>query len=87
MGAKVLVSSEKQINESYMRYYMLRINKGMSDKEVADAAGVALSALANWRTGKAMPSVKTLFKLAQYLDTQVSYLVEGRYIDPAGIAT
>ena len=47
MGAKVLVSSDEQLKDSYMRYYMLRINKGMSDKEVSDAAGVALSAIAN----------------------------------------
>lgn len=87
MGAKVLVSSDEQLKDSYMRYYMLRINKGMSDKEVSDAAGVALSAIANWRTGKAMPSIKTLYKLANYFDTQVSYLVEGVYIDPAGVAT
>ena len=87
MGQTLLITSNEQINASYMRYYHLRINRGMTDQDVAKTLHIGLNAFINWRTGKAIPSIKNLYKLAQYFDTQVSYITDGVSLNADGIAT
>lgn len=79
-------TNSAEIMAGYKRYYMLRINKGMTDREIADTVNISYNALINWRMGRAVPSIKNLYKLAQYFGTQVSYLIEGVHVDNAGIA-
>lgn len=86
MSATVLLTSDEQIKESYMRYYLMRINMGLTDNDVAKNLKMSLNALINWRTGKAMPSLKNLTKLARYFDVQVSFITNGVYVGKDGIA-
>lgn len=75
---------KKQINDSYMRYYKLRINRGLSDKEVSEMVGVSYNAIVNWAKGRYIPATKVLYKIALFFDTQPSYIATGEYLNPNG---
>ena len=61
---------------SYSKYFRIRVNKGMSDYEVANKAGVDYGILSRWKTGKATPTPKTVFKIANVLAVNVTDMLE-----------
>lgn len=66
------IATRDEIISSYKRFYKFRIDKGMTDADVCERAGVGRGVLSGWRTGKHLPSVKTLYKFAQIVGANVS---------------
>ena len=53
----------------------LRVSKGVTQEEVANAIGVAKSTFAKYDRGEREPNFATLVKIAQYFDTTTDYLL------------
>lgn len=77
MATSTIIADSSQIKESYLRYYALRLNHGFTDADVAERLKIAGSTLYYWKKGEKMPSVRNLFRIAQLLDTQASYIANG----------
>lgn len=56
---------------------LLRKEKGMTQKELADKLGVTDKAVSRWETGKNYPDIETLKKLAEVLEVSVNELLQG----------
>ncbi|WP_425357400.1 helix-turn-helix domain-containing protein [Mahella australiensis] len=54
----------------------LRINKKIKQIELAKAAGISNSFLSDIENGRTMPSLKTLYKLADALDVSITVFLE-----------
>ena len=63
---------------------LLRKRRNLSQQEVADAVNVARSTYTQYETGKRLPSIDVLTKLAEYFDSTVDYLL-GREEEPEPI--
>ena len=63
------------------RLKQLRLEKNMTQKELADHLGVATNAYQNYEYDKRDMNIKTLTVLADYFDVSIDYLV-GRSNDP-----
>lgn len=55
----------------------LRKQRGLSQEELAEKAGVSRQAVSNWERGVAMPDVEMLNRLATLFDVDLSSLVNG----------
>lgn len=66
------IATRDEIISSYQRFYKYRIDKGMTDADVCERADVGRGVLSSWRNGKHLPSIKTLYKLAQVVGANVS---------------
>ena len=53
----------------------LRVEMGLSQKELADALSTTQRNVCNWETGKYEPDYKTLIKIAKFFDTTTDYLL------------
>lgn len=53
----------------------LRTNKGVTQKEVAYAIGIALTTYANYEQGTREPSIETIVKLCKYFECSADYLL------------
>lgn len=58
----------------YKEFEQLLQNRGLSSYKVAKDTGVSQTALSNWRSGKSLPTTKTLQKLADYFGVTIDYL-------------
>ena len=56
--------------EKNLKYY--RLQKNMSKKDLAEACGVTLMAISNYESGKRMPDINTISKLADALDVRIT---------------
>lgn len=54
----------------------LRESKNMTQEQLADLVGVERAAVAMWETGKSIPRVQTLLKLAKTFNCTIEELVE-----------
>lgn len=54
----------------------LRINRGLSRKQVAELVGVTASMVGMYENGERLPSLSVLVKLATQYKVSVDYLVE-----------
>ena len=67
-----------------IRFQELRQEKGLSQSELARAAGVPLASLKNWEQGRRMPAFDAAFKLAkdvtQAKDLQELLNLQTRYV-------
>lgn len=61
------------------RLRTLRLERGYSQTELGDRAGVGQTAISQFERGEAKPSIITLYKLAESLHVTVAALLE----DPA----
>ena len=60
---------------------------GMSNKEVAAAAGITLRSLVSYVSGQScMPSADVAVRLAKVLNTSVEYLINGEHSAPLNTA-
>ncbi|WP_455168029.1 helix-turn-helix domain-containing protein [Streptococcus sp.] len=57
------------------RLKQLRLEKGLTQKEVADLVNVNRVTYTNWEKGNREPSFEKLFLLAEYLGTNIDYLL------------
>lgn len=61
---------------------MLRKERGMTQKELADKINVTDKAVSRWETGKGFPEPSTLRLLAEALGTSITELVNGERSEP-----
>ncbi len=59
----------------------LRIEKGLSQKDVSDLLGTHHSQITHWETGNRTPSIKNLKKLCTALDTTPNVLIGYESLD------
>jgi len=65
------------------RIKKLRVNKGYSQKEIAEIVGVNYVNYGRYERGLSRPSADTLTKLADAFNISVDYLLEGEQTDAA----
>lgn len=61
----------------------IRIEKNLTQKQVADGIGIAEQAYQRYEYGRTVPSAFVLIALADYFDVSLDYLV-GRSDNPHG---
>jgi transcriptional regulator with XRE-family HTH domain len=59
----------------YDMYCLLRDEKGVKDKNVADAIGVSRSTFSDWKSGRSVPKTAKMLKIAKYFDVSYPYLM------------
>ena len=57
------------------RIIQLRKQKGLTQKEMAEAVGVGVSTVAMWESGKRTPSFKLLNDLSDLFDKSIDYIL------------
>lgn len=50
-------------------------SEGLNQSKLANGIGVNQSTVCNWLNGKKEPSIESLWKLADYFDVSVDYLI------------
>lgn len=66
----------------------LRIEKNLTQKQVADRIGLAISAVSSYESGSRYPTYDTLIKLARIFHVSTDYLLgiaDKRNIDVTGL--
>lgn len=66
----------------------LRLEKKMTQKQVADIIGLAISAVSSYESGSRYPSYDVLVQLARIFHVTTDYLLgmtDKRYIDVTGL--
>lgn len=66
----------------------LRIEKNLTQKQVADRIGLAISAVSSYESGSRYPTYDTLIKLARMFHVSTDYLLgitDKRNIDVTGL--
>ena len=64
------------------QFKKVRLEKGLTQKQVAAALGITEQAYQRYEYGKTVPSALVLIALADYFDVSLDYLA-GRSDDPA----
>ena len=57
------------------RLKMLRMEKQMTQKELAQATGLSQSAIAYWENGKSLPNALAVIALAKFFHVSIDYLI------------
>jgi transcriptional regulator with XRE-family HTH domain len=57
------------------RIKQLRLDKGVTQVQLAAGLGISTGTVAMWETGKRMPSFETLCALEEYFDKRMDYLL------------
>lgn len=55
----------------------LRVQKGLSQEELAEAVFVTRQTISNWETSKSYPDLKSLLILSNYFSVSLDHLVKG----------
>lgn len=66
----------------YEYYQKLLDEKGLKNADVARATGISNMTLSDWKRGKSEPKTKNMQKIADFLETTLSYLVTGEESNP-----
>ncbi|MDY4592925.1 MAG: helix-turn-helix transcriptional regulator [Eubacteriales bacterium] len=53
----------------------LRVLKGLSQMQLANATGISQSAIAKWELGKTEPTASAIITLAEFFDESADYLL------------
>ncbi len=53
----------------------LRMSKGLSQMQLAQATGISQSAIAKWELGKTEPTASAIIALAKYFDETSDYIL------------
>lgn len=54
---------------------ILRLDKKLGQNELAKALGLSNASISYWENGKQEPSASALFKLAQFFDVSIDFLL------------
>ena len=65
------------------RIQTLRKSKGMSQEELADAAGVSRQAVSKWESEQSIPDIDKIVTLSEIFDVTTDYLLKG--IEPVEV--
>lgn len=57
------------------RLKMLRMEKQMTQKELAQATGLSQSAIAYWENGQRIPNALAVIALAKFFHVSIDYLI------------
>ena len=60
-------------------------NKRVKQRDLAKALDVTVQAISNYATGKAIPTLENLVKIANYLDISIDYLLTGKRNEYRGV--
>ena len=63
------------LNKFSSRLKELRTDKGISTKNLCVFLGVGNNNVSNWETGKQIPSIEMLFKIAIFFNISSDYLI------------
>ena len=74
------MSTENQPREKTLR--TLRLQRGLSQQELAKALGVSWRTVSDWERGKYYPAFDKAVKLSQALQTSLGDLAEAMGFDP-----
>ena len=69
------------MNDLAIQFKKIRIEKGFTQKQIAEGIGVTEQAYQRYEYGKVVPSALVLLALADFFDVSLDYLV-GRSDDP-----
>ena len=61
--------------DMYFNYAQIRDKKGLSDFAVSKRSGVSPATISDWKTGKSVPNITTLSKIADALDVGIDDLL------------
>lgn len=64
------------------QFKKIRLERGFTQKQVADGIGISEVGLQNYENGRRKPAFDVLISLADFYDVSLDYLV-GRSDDPA----
>ena len=64
------------------QFKKIRLERGFTQKQVADGIGISEVGLQNYENGRRKPAFDVLISLANFYDVSLDYLV-GRSDDPA----
>jgi len=70
-----LSSPDLNMNKLGEKLYSLRKKHGLTTKQLGDILGVDRSLITKFETGKNVPSLGLAFKIAQFFNVTVDYLV------------
>lgn len=59
------------------RIKKLREDKGISEKQLADAIGVTYNVVVDWECGRNIPDIEMIISLSNYFNTTTDYLLKG----------
>lgn len=59
----------------------LRKQKGMKQKEVAEAVQVSDKAVSRWETGRGIPDIDSLQRLSDFYEISINEILAGRYLN------
>lgn len=59
----------------------LRSAKGISQPQLAAFMGVGKQTIANWENGRREPDLQSLYKLSEYFDTTIDYILNNSIIN------
>lgn len=60
----------------YKIYEMLRNAKGLRDKHVADATGITPSTFSDWKSGRSVPKLDKIMKIAKFLQVNPAEIMQ-----------
>ena len=60
----------------YEKYTELRDAKGLTDYRVAEDTGITKSTFSDWKTGRSIPKIDKLAKIAKYFSVPIEFFVE-----------
>ena len=66
----------------------LRLNRGLSQVELAKELFVTKQSVSNWENGNIIPSVEVLMKIAKFFSVSTDYLLgldDRRYLETTGL--
>lgn len=61
---------------SLKKYTEYRDEKKVSDYRVAAETGIPISTFSDWRSGRSVPGVDKLYRLAKFFETNIEDLLE-----------
>ena len=70
-----LIYKEILITNMNKKLKELRLEKGLSQKVIAKALGITLSAYSNYEQGIRTPSIETIKKICEYYKVSSDYLL------------
>ncbi len=66
---------KRPVSEFAQRIYELRVDKGASQCDIADAIGVSKGIVSLWENGLREPTMANLIALANYFGVTLDYIV------------
>lgn len=68
------------MNKIHSTIRLLRMEKGVSQEQLAEQLHVTRQAVSDWETGKTQPEIETLKRIAEYFGVSVERLIYGKEI-------